>query len=235
MLSRDAGLFGLLKMVGVVTYDSLSPEEQKSISGLVVANSPDLAKILMLGALPNLPKRYIDGLYFRSILQGASVILLPAVSVLLAAASDATQLFYDLIDFGLQRLTFKSLFISLVTKELFVNRASSGSAELKTSNYMDKSVILNWPMPCLVLCRAFRSMPPHAKQSSPKCTDDSANTTNAIYSNARLRSSYNYVELIRRVDCANTYTATWIMRAILSPIFLPAMFFLPPSLSISVV
>ena len=130
MLSRDAGLFGLLKMVGVVTYDSLSPEEQKSISGLVVANSPDLAKILLLGALPNLPKRYIDGLYFRSILQGASVILLPAVSVLLAAASDATQLFYDLIDFGLQRLPFKSLFISLVTKELFDKRASSGTAEL---------------------------------------------------------------------------------------------------------
>jgi len=130
VLSRDAGLFGLLKMVGVITYDSLSPEEQKSISGLVVANSPDLAKILMLGALPNLPKSYIDGLYFRSILQGASVIVLPAVSVLLAAASDATQLFYDLIDFGLQRLTFKSLFISLVTKELFVKRASSGTAEL---------------------------------------------------------------------------------------------------------
>jgi hypothetical protein len=130
MLLHENNLFALLKMVGAVSYDSLGPEERKIISGLVVANSPDLAKILMLGGLPNLPKRYIDGLYFGSILQGASAMLLPAVSVLLAAANDATQLFYDLIEFGLQRLTFKSLFISLVTKELFDKRASAGTAEL---------------------------------------------------------------------------------------------------------
>jgi hypothetical protein len=129
-LSHEGGVFGLVKWVGTVSYGSLGPEERKLITQLVGPSSPDLIKMLVLSKLSNLPTNYIDGLFVRRILQDSGILLLPAVSALVAAATDGSDLFYRLIEFGLRHLAFKALFLSFVTKQIFSKRAAAGLAEM---------------------------------------------------------------------------------------------------------
>ena len=134
LLSHEGGLFALNKWAGTVNYNCLTPEEQKPVREIVGSGSPDLTKLLILSGFSSPPSRYIDGLFVRNILQNSGPLLLPAVSMLLAASTDATELFYDLIDFGLRHLAFKSLFISLVKNQLFESRTSLGLAEMDNLN-----------------------------------------------------------------------------------------------------
>jgi len=128
-LSQKEGYFGLIKWVATVNYLALPPNERMQLRKLVGPNSPDLLKMLLLSKLHTLPTMYVDGTYLRGILRNSGVLVLPAVSVLIAAATDESALFDDLLKSALSRLAFKPLVISLVTKEIFKRRGSAGLAE----------------------------------------------------------------------------------------------------------
>ncbi len=130
-MSQAEGYFGLLKWLSTFDYLARSDDERTMIRGIVVPSSPDLVKMFLLSNLTRLPTVYVDSVYLNGLLRDSGVLLLPAASRLLAAATDRSALFDTLLDFAVSRLTLKPLVVSLVTKDIFERRTDSGLAEIE--------------------------------------------------------------------------------------------------------